>query len=195
MQNFPTNTWHKYLQQGGRDRHKHKQTRDLWAVILRPSVIYFFPGSHSHCIPIDMNFSRQGNQHTYSEEDPIIDNQGHEIVHPEPIDREDELDTDFVAEADDSGDDDYVDCVPGDDDGYDDDRLQYFNDDSDERDSDDYSPERENMEIRNQEVTGDALYEGYEDPAQTGDDYDFYYRNNGKPHGAIGNDDDEESLP
>jgi hypothetical protein len=133
-----------------------------------------------------MSFTRQENQHTYSEEDPIVDNQGHELVHPEPIDHEDELDTDFVAEADDSGDDDYVDCVPGDDDGYDGDRLQYFNDDDDEQNSDDFSPEEENLEIKNQEVTGDALYEGYEDPAQTGDDYDYYYRNNSKLHKTTG---------
>jgi hypothetical protein len=98
-------------------------------------------------------------QHHYLEENPLTDTLGHELVQPEAIDQEDELDTDFVAEADDSGDNDYVMCVPADEEGYDDDRLAYFEQgDNNNQDEEDYEPNHQNNEIRHQEIAGEATY-------------------------------------
>lgn len=97
-------------------------------------------------------------QHHYLEETPLTDTVGHELVHPEAIDQEDELDTDFIAEADDSGDNDYVMCDPTEEEGYDDDRLAYFGEGDNNQDEEDYEPNHQNNEIRHQEVTGEATY-------------------------------------
>ncbi|KAI8076889.1 mitotic checkpoint protein-domain-containing protein [Halteromyces radiatus] len=131
----------------------------------------------------DPTVTRDYDSHSYSEEDPLTDVHGHELVEPAAIDREDELDTDFVAQADDSGDNDYIECIPDDDeennnDGYDEDRLKYF-EGEDEEDTEDYEPKYENREIHNQERSQEATYEEY---SNNDDDDDN------------GNDDDDDDL-
>ncbi|CAO3624564.1 unnamed protein product [Cunninghamella echinulata] len=97
-------------------------------------------------------------KHDYIEEDPVVDSHGHELVNPKPIDREDELDEDFIAQADDSGDDDYVEYTETDELGYDDDRLEYFGG-QDEEDTEDFDGKKMNQEIMQQERSYEGYYE------------------------------------
>ncbi|KAI8339214.1 hypothetical protein BC941DRAFT_268269 [Chlamydoabsidia padenii] len=126
------------------------------------------------------------NCHIYRDEETLTDAQGHELVHPEAIDEEDELGSDFVAEADDSGDNDYVMCEPGEEEGYDGDRLAYLTA-QDDQDTEDYDPNLQNREIKHQEMVGEATYVANED---VDDDIEEYEEQD--HYGSLDEEDDEQ---
>ncbi|CAO3644650.1 unnamed protein product [Cunninghamella blakesleeana] len=127
--------------------------------------------------------------HDYIEENPIVDSQGHELVDPNPIDLENELDEDFVAQADDSGDDDYVEYNENDESGYDGDRLRFLNDQNDIVVTEDFDGKKLNEEIWNQERSLEGYYGNEND---NNNNNSFGTGNENNPISLDDEDEDEE---